>query len=203
MVKTAHGAVVDASFISCVARPNSTVEIDEEGEIIAQSQSADSEARWSKTGNPYYFGDRAYAVVDATDGYIRGMHTAPAHESEQNPLHSALKKADFMPKRVYADKGYASHQNRQALRAQHIKSAMMHRACRNYPLTKRQKHANKLIGKVRFVVERCFGTLKRQFGMHRARYYGVEKVKGQLLLKAICMNLLKAANKMYILPIPI
>jgi IS5 family transposase len=139
------------------------VEVDEEGEIISESQSADSEARWSKKGNQYYFGYRAYAVVDATDGYIRGMHTTPANESEQSHLHSALKEADFIPKRVYADKGYASHQNRQALRAQHIKSAIM----------------------------------------HRARYYGVEKVKGQLIRKAICMNLLKAANKMYMLPISI
>jgi IS5 family transposase len=107
-----------------------------------------------------------------------------------------------MPKRVYADKGYASYQNRQALRAQHIKSAIMHRACRNHPLTKRQKHAN-MISKVRFVAERCFGTLKRLFGMHRTRYYGVEKVKGQLLLKVMCMNLLKAVNKIHLSTVPI
>jgi IS5 family transposase len=72
--------------------------------------------------------------------------------------------------------------------SEQIKSAIMHQAYRNCPLTARQKLANQLIGKVRFVVERCFGTLKRQFGMHQARYCGVEKVNGQLLLKAMCMN---------------
>lgn len=195
MVKAAHGAVVDASFITCAARPDSALEVDEEGEILSESQSADSEARWSKKGNQCYFGYRAYAVVDEADGYIRGMYTAPANESEQKHLHSALQEADFIPKRVYADKGYASQANRQALRTQQIKSAIMHRAHRHRPLTQRQKLANRLISKVRFVVERCFGTLKRQFGMHRACYYGVDKVNSQLLLKAMCMNLLKAANK--------
>jgi IS5 family transposase len=80
---------------------------------------------------------------------------------------------------------------------------MIHRAYRNRPLTARQKLANQLIDKVRFVGERCFGTLKRQFGMHRARYYGVEKVNGQLLLKAMCMNLLRAVNKIHLPTVPI
>jgi IS5 family transposase len=96
MVKMAHGAVVDASFISCAARPNSAMEVDKEGEIISESQSADSEARWSKKGNHYYFGYRAYAVVDATDGYIRGMHTTPANASEK-PSSLGLKRS-----RLYA-----------------------------------------------------------------------------------------------------
>jgi hypothetical protein len=65
MVKAAHGAVVDASFISCAARPDSALEVDEEDEIVAASQSADSEARCSKKGHQYYFSYRAYAVVDA------------------------------------------------------------------------------------------------------------------------------------------
>jgi IS5 family transposase len=203
MVKAAHGAVVDASFITCAARPDSALEVDETGEVVSESCAIDSEARWSKKGNQCYFGYRAYAVVDEKDGYIRGMYTAPANESEQHHLFSALQEADFMPKRVYADKGYASGANRQALQARQIKSAIMHRAYRNRPLTARQKLANQLIGKVRFVVERCFGTLKRQFGMHRARYYGVEKVNGQLLLKAMCMNLLKAVNKIHLSTVPI
>ena len=70
MVKAAHGAVVDASFIICAARPDSALEVDETGEIVSESQSADSEARWSKKGNQSYFGYRAYAVVDDKDGYV-------------------------------------------------------------------------------------------------------------------------------------
>ena len=60
---------------------------------------------------------------------------------------------------------------------------------------KRQKRFNKLISKQRFRVEGCFGTMKRLFGLHRARYFGVAKTHAQLVMAAISQNLLKAANK--------
>ena len=71
----------------------------------------------------------------------------------------------------------------------------MHKAARNRPLTDRQKRANKLVSKKRHIVEHCFGTMKRLFGMARARYFGAHKVNAQVLLKGMCMNLLKASNK--------
>jgi IS5 family transposase len=37
--------------------------------------------------------------------------------------------------------------------------------------------------------------MKRLFGMARASYLGAEKVNAQFTLKAMCFNLLKAANK--------
>ena len=52
--------------------------------------------------------------------------------------------------RVYADKGSTSNANRQFLRRQKIKSAVMHRAYKNKPLSLRQKLANQLIGKKRY-----------------------------------------------------
>ena len=55
---------------------------------------------------------------------------------------------------------------------------------------------NRLISKYRYIVEQCFGTLKRRFDMHRARYAGLTKVQGQLTLKSCCFNLLKAVNMM-------
>ena len=71
----------------------------------------------------------------------------------------------------------------------------MHKAQRNRPLSQRQKDANKAIGKTRYIVERCFGTMKRLLGMARANYLGTEKVNAQFTLKAMCFNWLKAANK--------
>ena len=56
----------------------------------------------------------------------------------------------------------------------------MHKAVRNRPLTPRQKLTNQLISKQRYIIEQCFGTAKE---------------KAQLTLKYICINLLKAANK--------
>ena len=160
-----------------------------------ETWSADPDAAWVKKGKKSHFGYRSYVTVDNKDGYIRGVHTAPANESETTHLQTALAVCDFKPTRVYADKGYASAGNRAALRAKQIKSAIMHRAYRNKPLTARQIKANKLIGKTRYIVEQSFGTAKRLFDMARSRYMGTHKVNAQFMLKAICMNLLKAANK--------
>ena len=88
--------------------------------------------------------------------------------------------ADFAPERTYADKGFASHANRTHLRDNHIKSAIMHRAVKNKPLSERQKNANRRISKIRYIVEQCFGTLKRLFKMGRASYMGTVKVNGQI-----------------------
>ena len=60
------------------------------------------------------------------------------------------------------------------------------------------KLANQLISKKRYIVEQCFGTIKRLFRMGRASYFGTVKVNAQVILKSICMNLKKAANKIFV-----
>ncbi|HEZ1733818.1 TPA: transposase, partial [Neisseria meningitidis] len=47
-----------------------------------------------------------------------------------------------------------------------------------------------------YVVEQSFGTLHRKFRYARAAYFGLLKVSAQSHLKAMCLNLLKAANKL-------
>ncbi|MFZ1852250.1 MAG: transposase [Nitrosomonas sp.] len=62
----------------------------------------------------------------------------------------------------------------------------------------RQKLANSLISKKHYIVEQCFGTIKRLFKMRRASYFGTVKVNAQVILKSICINLKKAANKIFV-----
>ena len=57
------------------------------------------------------------------------------------------------------------------------------------------KRFNKRISKPHFRVEGCFGTVKRLFGLQRARYFDVAKTHAQMVMAAIAQNLLKAANK--------
>jgi IS5 family transposase len=76
---------------------------------------------------------------------------------------------------VYADKGSAGNANQQFLRKQKIKSAIIHRAYKNKPLSSRQKLANQLISK-HYIIEQCFGAIKRLFRMGRASYFGTLKV---------------------------
>ena len=117
-------------------------------------------------------------------------------QSQSEPTHEAVvDSADFKPKRGYVDKGFSSRANRAHLHQRGIKSALMHKAQRNKPMSSRQKSANKRISKTRYIVEQCFATMKRLFGMSRASCIGTKKVNAQFTLKAICLNLLKAANK--------
>jgi len=86
-----------------------------------------------------------------------------------------------------------------SLRDKH-RDGIMRKAARNRPLRASEKRFNKLISKRRFRVEQCFGTMKRLFGLHRARYFGVTKTHAQLAMAAIRQNLLKAANKITLNP---
>ena len=96
--------------------------------------------------------------------------------------------------RIMADKAYASRVNREMLAGKH-RDGIMRKAVRGHPLRASEKRFNKLISKRRFRVEQCFGTMKRLFGLHRARYFGLAKTHAQLAMAAIGQNLLKAANK--------
>ncbi|EOB55916.1 transposase DDE domain protein, partial [Neisseria meningitidis 69100] len=64
------------------------------------------------------------------------------------------------------------------------------------PLSEVQTKRNRYLSKTRYVVEQSFGTLHRKFRYARAAYFGLIKVSAQSHLKAMCLNLLKAANRL-------
>ena len=72
----------------------------------------------------------------------------------------------------------------------------MRKAHRAKALTREDIIRNKRLSKIRYRVEQSFAILHRKFRCKRASYFGVAKVKGQMLLKAMCLNLLKAVNKL-------
>jgi len=195
-LEKAQCAIVDATIVESCNRPRRTTLIEndrEEEEIkIEQSESKDSDARWLKKGNRFFFGYKSFATVDE-DGFYEKIHTTPANVSEVNQFEETIRGSKA--KRVLADKGYASQKNREIAKKNEIKDGIMHKAQKNKPLTSREKLINKLISKKRYVVERTFGTLKRQFRFSRASYAGVRKVQAQITFKAICANLLKAVNR--------
>ena len=97
---------------------------------------------------------------------------------------------------VYADKGYDSKENRQHLKEHRLLDGIMRKAHRNRPLTEAQTKRNRYLSKTHYVVEQSFGTLHRKFRYARAAYFGLLKVSAQSHLKAMCLNLLKAANRL-------
>ena len=104
--------------------------------------------------------------------------------------------ATIFSRPVYADKGYDSKENRQHLKEHQLLDGIMCKAHRNRPLTENQTKRNRYLSKTRYVVEQSFGTLHRKFRYARAAYFGLLKVSAQSHLKAMCLNLLKAANRL-------
>ncbi|MEK7302538.1 MAG: transposase, partial [Pseudomonadota bacterium] len=72
--------------------------------------------------------------------------------------------------RARGDKAYCSQKHREALKARGLKNGIQDKAVKNKPLTQRQLQRNRLITKVRYVVERTFGSQARWFGSKILRY---------------------------------
>ncbi|MCE9737863.1 IS5 family transposase [Neisseria meningitidis] len=195
-IEKASAAVVDATIIQTAgSKQRQAIEVDEEGQINGQTTpSKDSDARWIKKNGLYKLGYKQHTRTDA-EGYIEKLHITPANAHECKHLSPLL---EGLPKdtTVYADKGYDSAENRQHLEEHQLLDGIMRKACRNRPLTEVQTKRNRYLSKTRYVVEQSFGTLHRKFRYARAAYFGLIKVSAQSHLKAMCLNLLKAANRL-------
>lgn len=200
-VKESQGAIIDATLIESAARPRKEMQgiaVDREEEnqydvVERVTLSKDPDATWLKKGKRSYFGYKGFMIIDQEDGYIHQVHVTPAHVSEVRELEEVMK--NRRDKRLYGDKGYASQGNKDFLRSKGIKNGLMEKAKRNKPLTHWQKVFNRMISMIRYKVEQGFGTLKRKFKLTRASYFTTPKVQGQMAVKAIAFNLLKATNK--------
>ena len=201
-LKEAEAAIIDATLVQSAARARTHIEAPEdraEGEAPDDPQmhfSTDPDARWVKKGSKSTLGYKAFARTDE-EGFVDKVHTIPANQAESPQFETMIDGANAQ--RVLADKAYASKANHARLRGKH-RDGIMRKAARNRPLRASEKRFNKLISKCRFRVEQCFGTMKRLFGLHRARYFGVGKTHAQLAMAAIGQNLLKAANKITLNP---
>ena len=201
-LREADAAIIDATLIESAARPRTHIDAPqdrEESEATDDPEvhfSADPDARWVKKGSKSTLGYKGFARTDE-EGFADKVHATPANQAEAPEFGAMIEGATAQ--RVLADKAYASRANREALKARH-RDGIMRKAARNRPLRQSEKRFNKLISKRRFRVEQCFGTMKRLFGLDRARYFGLAKTHAQLAMAAISQNLLKAANKITLQP---
>lgn len=198
-VKESEGAVLDATIIESCCRPKKVLKVmpedrneDENIEGYEVDHSKDEDARWLKKGNKSYFGYKGHVVTDSKNGFIDQVDVTSANSSDVKNMEQFIGIKNY--KRLYADKGYSSKDNRELLKDHGIKDGIMHKASKGKPLSKRQKIMNNLISKKRFIVEQGFGTLKRRFDLARAHYRSKRKVLFELHMKSICFNLLKSIN---------
>ncbi|HHK5607582.1 TPA: IS5 family transposase, partial [Neisseria cinerea] len=197
-VEKESAAVIDATIIQTAGgKQRQAIEVDDEGQISGQTTpSKDSDARWIKKNGLYKLGYKQHTRTDE-EGYIEKLHITPANTYECNHLLPLL---EGLPKdtTVYADKGYDSEENRQHLEEHQLLDGIMRKAHRNRPLEEAQTKRNRYLSKTRYVVEQSFGTLTlhRKFRYARAAYFWLIKVSAQSHLKTMCLNLLKAANRL-------
>ena len=70
-----------------------------------------------------------------------------------------------------------------------LKSRIMHKGTRGHEITERQQRINVVISKIRYKVERTFGSMHRWFGAGIARYVGLSKTHAQHIMESIAYNL--------------
>jgi len=154
--------------------------------------SMDSEARWiKKMGNPH-FGYKRHTVTDE-NGLILAEQTTAANESDTKHMEEPLKKANLPAGTpVYADKGYDSAANRDVLVRMRLKSRIMHKGTRGRKITAREQRVNVVISKIRYRVERTFGSIHGWFRSGVARYVGLVKTHARHTMEAVAYNLYRS-----------
>ena len=200
-LKLSEGKYVsaDATLIKSARRPRKhlcTAE-KEEGhyEVNGVQYSDDKDASWIKKGKDSTYGYSSTVMTDE-EGMVLSANTHPANRSEMTRFQEDIDESTVKAgQKVLYDKGAASQSNREHLKEKGLRDGIMQKKPKGKAFTPRQKLRNQLISVKRFVTERTFGTLKRVYGLHRARYLGLAKVQAEVLLKSIAYNLKRAINK--------
>jgi IS5 family transposase len=178
-----QGALLDATLIeAATSRPSGGKE--------AQARDPDAAfvKRQGKAGSTY--GYKAHVGVDQGSGLVRAVITTPANVNDTTPADDLIRGDEAA---VYGDKAYDTHARRARLKGLGVKARLMRRPSQYHALTPRQQLCNDLIARRRAAVETTFATWKRRMGLVRARYIGLEKVAGQILLTAMAFNLRRLA----------
>ena len=123
-------------------------------------------------------------ATDARDGFIPGGHVTPANRADTVELERVMEDLDLLPETVVlADKGYCSRKNRDMLKQRGLHDGIMQRALRGRALSPEAMGRNRMISRLRYMVEDGFGTLKRRYHFQRARYVGRIKTEMHARLK--------------------
>lgn len=146
----------------------------------------DNDARYTSRKGKMFYGYKGHVGMDAKTEIVHTADFTPAHVSDTALFDKMLLGTE---KSVYADKGYASKQRRQALEEQGITCGILFRAARAHPLTAHQKRINRRLSSIRGAVERPFAFLKRILGYTRCRYYDLARNRLQFLLSLMVYNI--------------
>lgn len=179
-----RGSIVDATII---AAPSSTKNADGE---------RDPEMHQTKKGNQWHFGMKAHIGVDADSGLVHTVTTTPANEADVEQVADLLHGKE---EQVWADSGYRGAQARVQR-----EDLQWHIAARPSDIAKlpegraktrvqKQEHRK---ASIRAKVEHPFRVIKRQFGLMKVRFRGLQKNTAHLLTLFALSNLWMARRQL-------
>jgi IS5 family transposase len=178
-----RGSIVDATII---AAPSSTK--NEQGE-------RDPEMHQTKKGNQWHFGMKAHIGVDAESGLVHTVTTTAANEADVEQVADLLHGKE---QQVWADSGYRGAQSRVdrnvkwniAARPSDIAKLPEGKAKARVQQREHRKAS------MRAKVEHPFRVIKRQFGLMKVRFRGLQKNTAHLLTLFALSNLWMARRQL-------
>ncbi|MBX3653375.1 MAG: IS5 family transposase [Ramlibacter sp.] len=178
-----RGTIVDATII---AAPSSTKNATGE---------RDPEMHQTKKGNQWFFGMKAHIGVDADSGLVHTVTTTAANEADVEQVADLLHGKE---KQVWADSGYRGAHSRVDREVQ------WHIAARPSDIAKlpegkvkeRTRKRERRKASVRAKVEHPFRVIKRQFGLVKVRFRGLQKNTAHLLTLFALSNLWMARRQL-------
>lgn len=178
-----RGSIVDATIIPA---PSSTKNA---------SGERDPEMHQTKKGNQWHFGMKAHIGVDAESGLVHTVTGTAANEADVEQVADLLHGKE---KEVYADSGYRGAEDRVE------RDIKWHIAARPSDIAKmpegkaKTRVQKKEHGKasIRAKVEHPFRVIKRQFGMMKVRFRGLQKNTAHLVTLFALSNLWMARRQL-------
>ncbi len=204
-----EGVAIDARLVKSASHPISKEKLEEEiqkrqkpsGNLDKNGNtlkfSRDIESDWTIKNDTPHFGLKEHAAVDTNYGFVLATEITPAshHDSPYLPFCVAASCHTNEPiKKVYADKGYFGKNNREFLHMNNIADGIMTKATRGTELTPFEKERNKVISKIRYIVEQYFGLSHLHNNAFRARFTRLIKNAIDALFRQMAFNLLRGTK---------
>ena len=199
-----EGVAVDARLVKSASRPLSQDELKKQREHRQTEEgkrdktgkplkfSRDLESDWTVRNDTPHFGLKEHTAVDAKHGFVLATTLTPAsvHDSNFLPYCTAFSRHTKQKiKKVYADKGYAGEPNRDFLSLNKIDDGIMRKDSTTAKLTDFEIQRNKLIAKIRYVVEQYFGLSHLHDRAKRARFTTLIKNKFDAWFRQAAFNI--------------
>jgi transposase, IS5 family len=179
-----RGTIVDATIISA---PSSTKNA--EGK-------RDPEMHQTKKGEQWYFGMKAHIGVDADSGLVHTVTTTAANEADVEQIDELLHGKEDV---VYADAGYTGAEKRVDRKGVTWQIAAKRGKLKAMPdgdEKTRLMEIEKRKASVRALVEHPFRVIKRQFGLLKVRFRGLEKNTAHVVTLFALSNLWMARRRL-------